>query len=567
MTIFRSLLLLLLLLGIVFGVVGQWMWWGRQDRRRDPHVTVRVHGLGSVEGQTRMRGGVEVDEFLGIQYATAGRWEPPRMVDEWDGTVDAMDFGGTCFGSMCGNETEECLNLNIFRPRREVYHETFPVVVVLHGGAYAYGCADMVPFAPLAARSRTRGKDAVIVSLNYRLNIFGFLGSDRLRAADNSTGNFGFQDQRVALQWVQKYISSFGGNPNDVTVLGASAGTTSITNHLFTPKSNGLFHKVVADSSVGALWGTKPLAHAELYYDSILALTNCSDSACLKSVSAPVLSATVGLSIPPNVVGSGFFAWSPVIDGVEIKAHPYSLLPTYRPAQPMPFMGGTSRDEYAFVFVQGALDANVGVEVFMGVVNAYLPQDSRTPARLAQAVDMYNNTEEYPADLGPYSKWWWALMRAISHHDFVCPHRRAVRYLAEQSDNVYSYHFIRPTKSFVLNPVNRQQFPGTGNDAVVVPHAIEVPYLVNCSKDASDCGFNVTSEQALAEDLSGYAVDFFHSGTLPYPWFPQDAAVNDELLVDVSPADGGQGFAVETSFKAVQCEFWEAVLDETVAGL
>lgn len=113
-----------------------------------------------------------------------------------------------------------------------------PVLLFIHGGCYANGAASFVIY-DAGERVALANSSTIVVTINYRLNVFGFLGGDTLRGDDNSTGNWGLQDQRAAMMWVRDSIQAFGGDPDRVTVFGESAGSGSVSNHIVMPKSAG----------------------------------------------------------------------------------------------------------------------------------------------------------------------------------------------------------------------------------------------------------------------------------------------------------------------------------------
>eukprot|EP00435_Cladocopium_sp_Y103_P008319 s502_g2.t1 len=193
-----------------------------------PEVTAPVGRLrGISEG--------EVHVFRGIPYAQAPlgelRWRPPVPFEPWQGVRDASHYGNRCMSAGDKESREDCLFLNVYTPR-ETSETTLqlPCLVWIHGGGFEYGSSDLYNGSSLANFWSSQQSPALLVTINYRLNIFGFLGSDKLRYRDplKSTGNYGIQDQRMALRWVQENIGAFGGDPKKVTIFGQSAGAGSV---------------------------------------------------------------------------------------------------------------------------------------------------------------------------------------------------------------------------------------------------------------------------------------------------------------------------------------------------
>ena len=222
--------------------------------------------------------------YKGIRYATAGRWEYPRLVTAWEGTYDATQYGSCSYQPRAFydeelnekkyfyyNEfrkgesytySEDCLFLNIFTPEDAKEGDNLPVLVYIHGGGFTGGCGHEKHFdGPVWP-----AKGVIGVTLNYRLGPLGFACLPELKQEAGRTGNYGLYDQYTAIQWVSDNISAFGGDKNNITVMGQSAGGMSVQQHCLSPLSEGLFHKAVMCSGGGVskLMGT---AGPEKTYD------------------------------------------------------------------------------------------------------------------------------------------------------------------------------------------------------------------------------------------------------------------------------------------------------------
>lgn len=185
-----------------------------------------------------------VNEFKGILYAKAERFGDPISAQAWQGTKDAKKFGDHCPQAARFDLTEEslaedCLYLNVSAPSDIQPDEKLPVMVWIPGGGFVGGGSNLYRLDRLAHTGRI-----VVVSINYRMGMFGFMPHPAMNP--DSNGNLGLEDQRVALRWVQQNISAFGGNPNNVTIAGESAGSGSICQHLASPEYvSGLFQKAL----------------------------------------------------------------------------------------------------------------------------------------------------------------------------------------------------------------------------------------------------------------------------------------------------------------------------------
>ncbi|MDB0050617.1 carboxylesterase family protein [Pseudomonadales bacterium] len=197
--------------------------------------------------------------FRGIPYAQPPigdlRWRAPHDLASWTGVRHATKFGAACWQSYSDDafvwsrgefpRSEDCLHLNIWQPKKA--DATAPVMVWFHGGAHTGGFAHVELFDG----TELARQGVVVVTVNYRLGPWGFLAHPALaeESEHNSTGNYGLMDKIAALKWVQKNIRSFGGNPDNVTLFGQSAGSSSVCALMTSPLTSGLFHKAIGQSA------------------------------------------------------------------------------------------------------------------------------------------------------------------------------------------------------------------------------------------------------------------------------------------------------------------------------
>ena len=216
---------------------------------------------GPVEGIARNG----VMQFLGIPYAKPPvgplRWMPPQPVAKWTATRKADKFGPTCaqvttLGPFAGppNSNEDCLYLNAFTADTKA---KLPVLVWIHGGGYFDGASNDYDPAKLV----TRGK-LVVVTFNYRLNLFGFMAHPAIDAEGHAFGNYGVMDMQAVLQWVKRNAAAFGGDPNNVTVGGQSAGAGASSAIVVSPASKGLIHRAIFQSGGYTPFAGKATAEA-----------------------------------------------------------------------------------------------------------------------------------------------------------------------------------------------------------------------------------------------------------------------------------------------------------------
>src|SRR5437773_5733696 len=202
-----------------------------------------------------------VASFKGIRFAAPAvgelRWRPPQPAAPWTGVRQAAGFGADCMQGRFGPPpaagapappapSEDCLFLNVWRPARATSGANLPVMVWIHGGGFVGGSGSF----PMTSGAQFAKHGVVLVSLNYRLGRFGFFAFPALSRehADETKGNYAYMDQIAALQWVKRNIAAFGGDPNNVTIFGFSAGGVSVHSLLASPMARGLFHKAIAES-------------------------------------------------------------------------------------------------------------------------------------------------------------------------------------------------------------------------------------------------------------------------------------------------------------------------------
>ncbi len=203
----------------------------------------------------------EVLSFKGIPFAAStegiNRWLPPQKKESWRGTRDAQDYGDFCPQSKrdtlwfeLGKTSEDCLSLNVWTPKKTSATK-LPVMVWIHGGGYLQGSGNI----PRLNNPEFVKQDVVLVTVNYRLNVFGFFAHPDLvqQSGDEMVGNYGLLDVIAALEWIQRNINQFNGDPNNVTVFGESAGASLISYLMITPESKGLFHKAISQSAAVGL--------------------------------------------------------------------------------------------------------------------------------------------------------------------------------------------------------------------------------------------------------------------------------------------------------------------------
>jgi para-nitrobenzyl esterase len=296
-----------------------------------------------------------VSSFLGIPYAAPPvgklRWKAPAPPAKWNGVRKATSFGARCMQSRVYSDmvfrdrggSEDCLALNVWAP--SVGKTALPVMVWIHGGGFAAGASS----EPRQDGGNLAKQGVVVVSMNYRMGIFGFFVHPELTAESgkNASGNYGMLDLVAALEWVQHNIASFGGDPGNVTIFGESAGSFAVSALMASPLATGLFHKAIGES--GAAFHSRGLSfrsRAEREaIDSKFASSalGAQTLAQLRAVPAPKLLETAS----KKSEGRDAFSFGPDVDGYFLP----ESVPTIFAAgkqNDVPLLAGWNRDEGSF---------------------------------------------------------------------------------------------------------------------------------------------------------------------------------------------------------------------------
>lgn len=310
----------------------------------------------TAEGVVRGLGGRRVLRWRSIPYAAAPvgelRLRAPQPAPSWSGVREAVEYGSVApqhrLGARIGPRQvlpigEDCLTLNVTAPATPAAGPR-PVLVFIHGGGYTFGTAALRLYS--GARLALRG-DAIVVSMNYRLGALGYLDfSEFSTAARPFDSNLGLRDQVAALEWVQRNIAAFGGDPGNVTVFGESAGGHAVVTLLATPAAAGLFHRAIAQSAPADWVLTTAESHA--FARRVLEkldLTPEDAAAALPALDAERLRHAMERALGGVLRRQpGSFPIAPVADGEFLPRPPLEAVAAGE-AHPVPLIIGTNRDE------------------------------------------------------------------------------------------------------------------------------------------------------------------------------------------------------------------------------
>ncbi|XP_022916348.2 juvenile hormone esterase-like [Onthophagus taurus] len=303
--------------------------------------------LGDVKGTIlTSRLGKTIYSFRGLRYAKAPinelRFQPPTPIEKWDSIFNATQDGAPCPQSNIEQTSEDCLFLNIYTTKLVKGNDNpkRPVIVFLHDGNFYSSSSSSAEMGP----QYLLDQEIVLVVPNYRLGALGFLSTSE----KDFPGNYGLKDQVQVLKWVKENIAAFGGNPESVTIAGYGAGGVSVSVHLVSPLSKGLFHKAIVMS--GSVYGNWPLVNNQMELAKKQAkLVNCPVDTvknmmqCIKTKSADdLVKSTPGFK---ELGDDPLYYWSPVIEADFLPSHPIELI-NKGEFNKVPVLAGVTADEF-----------------------------------------------------------------------------------------------------------------------------------------------------------------------------------------------------------------------------
>ena len=344
-------------------------------------VAVAQTANGKVAGY--IQDGVTI--FKGIPYAKANRFEAPVQADSWEGIRSCRQYGPVspqgarsgwandeiafAFNWNDGVQGEDCLRLNVWTPALDSRKR--PVMVWLHGGGYSAGSGQELP--SYDGTSLAFAEDVVVVSINHRLNVLGFLDLSAYGEKYAKSANAGLLDIVASLKWVRDNIAAFGGDPSNVTIFGQSGGGGKVTTLLATPCAKGLFHKAIVqsgsmlrtmESKYSRKIGIATVRNLGLDASSIDKISEVPYGELLAAGEKAI--AQVKAEADRDGVASFIFGWAPTVDGAVLPSQPFD---PQAPAisEDIPMIIGTTRHEFSMTTYVPAL-RNAGREEVIGIL-------------------------------------------------------------------------------------------------------------------------------------------------------------------------------------------------------
>jgi len=311
--------------------------------------------LGKIKGSVlKSDEGDDFFAFRGIPFAQPPikelRFKPPQPINKWDGILDATEDANKCiqfdFFELTYEGDEDCLYLNVYTPKfdSQTFAEPLAVMFWIHGGGFSSGSG----VSSLYGAQRLIDRNVILVTINYRLGPFGFLST----MDKHSPGNYGMLDQVMALQWVQDNIHFFGGDANRVTIFGNSAGGASVTFHLLSPLSAGLFHAAIPQSGTALSDWCIPSSKEKALHlvRKIAEQLNCPISSNKDTVNCLRKRSALDLLVKSSKNAEDFLAFTPVVDKEANGAN--AFLPDFarnllvnREFNQVPVVSGVTSDE------------------------------------------------------------------------------------------------------------------------------------------------------------------------------------------------------------------------------
>jgi para-nitrobenzyl esterase len=487
--------------------------------------------------------------FLGVPFAKPPlgplRWRAPEPPPAWQGERDATRPQAACpqpqhaLTHAIKTRSEDCLYLNVYTPASARAGDALPVIVWIHGGAFMTGSAIEYGAAELAETGK-----AVVVTINYRLGVLGFMALPELRKEDPRM-NFGLQDQVAALKWVQRNVAQFGGDPAKVTAAGESAGGQSVLIHLVSSHSKGLFHRAIVQSAAPTGLFNAPFTVEQGYVSGkeFADGAHCPEGperlTCLRAKPVEALVNAVPYSTDFRKPGGGVV---PVIDGDLYPEHVFAGIKAGR-FNKVPVLIGMTRDELQ-ALVALAYQLNEGRPPTEAEYQNALSSFGTPPEAAKLLTGMYPSSRHG----SPQN----ALSALFTDFLFQCPNHRAVKVLAQQVPT-FAYRFDDRHAPSILNR------PGLE----MAYHASELRYLFDIWTDRP---LNA-EQQALATRMKKYWANFAATGdpnyspdatAQPLPYWPRFHWIANSYKV-LDTDDGNRTLSFGALPAQHKCLFWDVI--------
>jgi para-nitrobenzyl esterase len=474
------------------------------------------------------------------------RWMPPQDPHNWTGIRDASYFSPQC--PQMDRRTnpaapvfvgdEDCLYLNVFKPSGAT---GLPVIVFIHGGSQIHGSASETCPNGVAIYDVSRlaqKANVVVVTFNYRLGPLGYIGHPELSRTSGygASGNYAYMDQIQALKWVQRNIADFGGDPNNVTLSGHSAGATSVWVLMTSPLSKNLFHRAIVLSGVGE--PAISYHFAEEKGKELAELLICSDQseelqlACMRERSARQI-----IEAMPNVPGSG--AYNAVVDGRVLTDSPLDIMRRGEHHH-VPILQGNVADERSQLGEKEALGITDQSTYEMAVKKAVDDGEFGELPRKGLAGELLKlyPASDYRSHPKTYTKFGQAYNSIFADQRFLFPSREVLRALSA------SQH------EFVGRFLYTHTYSGGLGAKYGASHGFELYFIFGTLSGILDSP--TEAEEVLVKTFQDTWSHFARTGTAPPLWKGKsyDAQRDNYVIFNTSMSE-------EAGLRTEQCDFWD----------
>ena len=490
---------------------------------------------GTLEGTLTADSAIRV--FRGIPFAQPPvgplRWKAPQPPANWSGVRQAAKFGPRCmqhaiFGDMnfrSDGMSEDCLYLNVWTPAKSA-REKLPVLVYFFGGGFVAGDGS----EPRYDGESMARKGIVAVSVSYRLGVYGFLAYPELtqESPHHASGNYTVMDHTAALQWVQKNIAAFGGDPQRVTIAGESAGSIAVSAQMATPLAKGLFAGAIGES--GSLLGALPpvpLAEAEKMGLRFAEAVKAPNLAALRAMTAEQIQEAT----KPGGPNAGVGRFSMTIDGYVLPEAPVAIFAAGKQAR-VPLLAGWNSEEMNARAVLGREEPTP--EAFAKAVARLYPAHAAEVLKAYESADVMQSATDLAGDrFISYSTWKWTDVAARTG-----------------GKPVYRYYYTRPRPA--MRPEMGNATPGLaggvvrGNNASGprppaprgAVHSAEIEYAMGNLSGNTVYAWT-DDDRTVSATMQEYFANFIKHGNpngkgLPeWPALSADGSANKVMRIDV----------------------------------
>ena len=480
-------------------------------------TAVATHGAdlvqtanGTVDGRGVQPSGVRI--FRGIPFAQPPtgdlRWREPQPVTNWKGVRPAADFGPRCMQARIFEDmifrsngmSEDCLYLNVWTPAKSS-RERLPVLVYFYGGGFVTGDAS----EPRYDGESMATKGIVVVTVNYRLGVFGFMSHPELtkESSHNASGNYGLLDQNAALRWVQRNIANFGGDPKRVTIAGESAGSVSVSAQMISPLSKNLIAGAIGES--GSITGTLPAvprAKAEEQGSKFAAEMGAQSLAALRAIPSQRI---LDEASKGGWASIGRFPLT--IDGYFLTDEPVKIYATGKQAR-VPLLAGWNSEEVGWNALLGSAEPTL--ENYKNAVAKLYSTRTDEVLKLYPATTS-EEVMQAAADLASdrfisYSTWKWADLHAKTSGAVV-----------------YRYLYARPRPAMK-----------TGNTppARGAVHSAEIEYALG-NLGSNDVYAWTPDDYKVSNVMQNYFANFIKKGNPNGPGLPEWPAISSSRFMKI----------------------------------